>query len=264
MKTSKQTALIIDDDSIFANMLSDILKSKVKEVHSSTNSIEGRKKITELKPDIIFLDNWLPGLNGSDLIEEFKQLSPDSYIVMVSSFVDVKEIALCIQKGANDFLSKDIFSEVEVNKILKNQQDNTPTFDWSMFVPSLFKPLPKITKNIAIIEDDEIFSFHMKWILNTAEENLVNSFSTGDEFFKFHKEIAPDIIFLDYFLPDGNGDKILDKIKELMPKSKVVLISSQDNTEIAIELKRKGVDNYISKDKNWRNNLNDVLGELSA
>lgn len=259
----KINTIIVEDDEIFTAILSKALGSLTGEIHTAKSSIEARNLLTEVKPNIIFLDNQLPGVNGLDLIQEFKQLAPDCYFIMMSSFKDVNEIATCIQNGADDILSKSSFELSELNKVLDKLKKSKKSFNWNWFIPDAFRSLPSINNHIAILEDDEIFSFHLKWILNNAQENVVNSFITSKEFFSFYESHSPDIIFLDYFLPDGTGNDLIKQIKLKMPKTKVVMISSQEEIDVAIDLKRNGAVSYISKNKNWREQLSNVLTELS-
>jgi DNA-binding NtrC family response regulator len=258
----KVNTLIVEDDSLFTSMLENMLGELVGKIHKAKSSIDAREILNKVKPNSIFLDNWLPGVNGIQLIQEFKQLSPDCYIIVMSSFSDVTEIAECIQNGADDILSKDNFGTKELNTVLDKLKKSKKSFDWTWLIPDVFKSLPSINNHIARLEDDEIFSFHLKWILGNAKENIVNSFTTSKEFLSFYSSQSPDILFLDFHLPDGKGDELLSQVKLKMPNTKVIMISSQEEIDVAIDLKRKGAISYISKNKNWREQLSVVMTEL--
>ncbi len=259
----KINTLIVEDDSIFTAKLEKMLGSMAGNIHKAKSSFGARDKVMEIKPNVIFLDNWIPGVNGNQLIQEFKQLLPDVYIIIMSTFSDVSEIAESIQLGADDIISKQNFGIEELNKVLNKLNSSKKSFDWNWFIPEVFKTIPSVFNHIAILEDDEIFSFHLKWILNNTKENLVNSFTTSKEFFSFYETESPDVIFLDYYLPDATGNDLIKQIKLKMPKTKVVMISSQEEINVVIDLKRNGADSYISKNKNWREQLDYVLTELA-
>jgi DNA-binding NarL/FixJ family response regulator len=254
--------LIVEDDSIFSEILVDMLGGLAGKIHHSASSVAAREKVMTVKPNIIFLDNGLPGLNGGQLIQEFKELIPDCYIVMMSSFSNVGEIAKCIQFGADDFISKEKFGPNELDKVLQKISKNKSSFDWGWLIPDIFKTQPSKNNHLAILEDDEIFTFHLKWILDKTHKNVVNSFVSSKKFFDFYQTKYPDIIFLDYFLPNCTGDELILAIQEKMPETKIVMISSQEDVSTAINLKRKGVYNYISKNKNWREQLSAVMTGL--
>ncbi len=258
----KVNTLVVEDDSIFAARLESMLGDIVGKIHRAKSSLDARDLVKSVKPSIIFMDNWLPGLNGSQLIQEFKQLLPDVYIVMMSTFSDVNEIAECIQNGADDILSKENFDSRSLDTVLTKLKKNKKSFDWGWLIPDVFKALPSAHNHIAILEDDELFSFHLKWKLSSAKENIVNSFGTKKEFFDFYTSKFPDILFLDYYLPDGVGKELIKEVKAKMPKTKIIIISSQEDIDVAIDMKRKGADSYISKSKNWQEQVANAMEEL--
>ncbi len=65
----------------------------------------------------------------------------------------------------------------------------------------------------------------------------------------------PDIITLDYFMPDIKGDSLLCQIKELSPETQVIIISGQEDIKTAIDLFKKGVHDYIVKDADTEQRL---------
>ncbi len=99
--------------------------------------------------------------------------------------------------------------------------------------------------NIIIIEDDEITRNLLKKILS---ENFFNVYlaENGNKAIKIINEYSPDIALLDLGLPDIDGFKIIQKIREWtqMP----IIVVSGNNTEThkvtALEL---GADDYITK-----------------
>ena len=58
----------------------------------------------------------------------------------------------------------------------------------------------------------------------------------------------PDVITLDYSLPDTNGEKLLSYIKKELPETEVVIISGQEDISTAIGLLKKGAYDYLIKD----------------
>ena len=60
----------------------------------------------------------------------------------------------------------------------------------------------------------------------------------------------PDLITLDYSLPDVNGSVVFQEIKKVTPDTPVIIISGQDVVATAIELLKAGATDYIVKDDN--------------
>ena len=129
---------------------------------------------------------------------------------------------------------------------------------WNNYLKSSFKSLTN--NEIVIIDDDEMFSAKLeKTILNYTTSYKVKYFPKVDDFYFYAENTSPKYIFLDYFFPDTTGYDVLLLIKSILPNTKVIIISSQDNAEVALKLKSLGIDNYIIKDDIWPENLVKVL-----
>jgi len=82
----------------------------------------------------------------------------------------------------------------------------------------------------------------------------VESFTSGKDCLRnLYKK--PDVVTLDYRLPDMKGLEILKKIKEENEEIQVIVISEQDEIEVVVELLKFGAYDYIVKSKDVRNRL---------
>ena len=72
--------------------------------------------------------------------------------------------------------------------------------------------------------------------------------------------LNPDVITIDFTLPDMNGEELLEKIKQINPTLPIIFISAQENIATAVNLIKKGVSNYIVKDDHTKDLLwNELL-----
>ncbi len=116
----KKNILVIDDQ-IFLQRLIVAALAKIDCVyHSALNGNEGKKKIAEIKPDLIILDIMLPDVSGIDLL---KQLSADKIIekipvIMLSGKGDDESIKTAYALGAARFMKKP-FNPKELIQIVK-------------------------------------------------------------------------------------------------------------------------------------------------
>jgi DNA-binding NtrC family response regulator len=104
--------------------------------------------------------------------------------------------------------------------------------------------------SIFIVDDDPKQSSMLKDFLSSSELNI-QTFNSGEECLK-NLDSDPEIIFLDYHFdllgPDAmNGIDILQKIKERKPEIEVVMLSSQDKIEVAMNTMKYGAFDYIIK-----------------
>ncbi|HRI21250.1 MAG TPA: sigma-54 dependent transcriptional regulator [Panacibacter sp.] len=108
--------------------------------------------------------------------------------------------------------------------------------------------------SIFIVEDDAVYSAVLGHFLSLNPDFQVRKFTTAKEFVKAIHE-KPDIVTLDYSLPDTTGDHLLAQVKELSPATKVIIISGQEDIKIAVDLFKKGADDYIVKDADTQERL---------
>ena len=111
-----------------------------------------------------------------------------------------------------------------------------------------------VSIRIFIVEDDLLYSSILAHYLSLNPDYQVKKFSSASEFLKSLHE-KPDVITLDYSLPDAKGDELIAQIKEISPDSKIIIVSGQDNIKVAIELLKKGAHDYIVKDEETQDRL---------
>jgi two-component system OmpR family response regulator len=113
------------------------------------------------------------------------------------------------------------------------------------------------TKNeysVFLVDDDKMFLTSLKNNLNQQFGTTlkVSEYGTGEECMEDMKEF-PDIIILDYYLNDSthpnaiNGIKVLQEIKSVSKDSIVIMLSSQDKLQVAVDSIKNGAYEYIAK-----------------
>src|SRR5215831_12157712 len=108
--------------------------------------------------------------------------------------------------------------------------------------------------SIFIIEDDAVYCSVLAHFLSLNPDFKVRKFLSAKDFLKSIYE-KPDIITLDYSLPDATGDRLLTQIREMSPESEVIIISGQEDIKIAVDLFKKGAHDYIVKDHDTHERL---------
>ena len=101
-------------------------------------------------------------------------------------------------------------------------------------------------KHIFIVEDNEIYSMMLDYILSKDSIYKFVSFKSGEECIK-NLYLNPEIIILDYGLPGINGYDTLLEIKKQNPKIHVVILTSHEDENLKKELLLAGADELILK-----------------
>lgn len=106
-------------------------------------------------------------------------------------------------------------------------------------------------KKIFIVDDDEMLTMAMSDYLTRDTPHKISIFHTGEECVK-HISENPDVIILDYYLNTvksdaANGLEVLEAIREHLPNTRFIMLSSQESYGIAARTIGKGAEQYVIK-----------------
>jgi len=124
---------------------------------------------------------------------------------------------------------------------------------------SFFKPMAQF--KIFIVEDDKIFAKRLHYQLSMNSDFEIFEFHNGKSLIRALDQ-NPDLITLDYHLPDLQGDEILKKIKAKNSETPVLIISGQQDVKTALELLKNGAYDYLVKGDDLVNRLRYVIDNL--
>ena len=118
------------------------------------------------------------------------------------------------------------------------------------------------TSKIFVVEDDEWYRRLLVHNLSMNPDYEVKAFGTGKECLNNLHEL-PDVVTLDYRLPDMKGLEVLKQIKAINDDIQVILISEQDDIEVVVDLLKHGAYDYIVKSKDIRERLLNTVNNIS-
>jgi two-component system, NtrC family, response regulator AtoC len=105
--------IVIDDDLDFLEILKGhLLNSGFKNIRTEDNSLNVAPLFEKGKKfDIALIDMTMPGIDGLDLLEIIKNISPRTECIMVTAVNEARIAVECLKKGAYDYLVKPISKE---------------------------------------------------------------------------------------------------------------------------------------------------------
>ena len=80
--------LIVDDDETFCQLLAEVLENKGIQVLWTTDGLSGYEKSIDEPYDLFILDQRMPLVLGTELIEGLKRNNPQAKIILISAFAD--------------------------------------------------------------------------------------------------------------------------------------------------------------------------------
>ncbi len=102
--------LVVDDHTLFRRGLTALISrdSGVSVVGDAADAGQALRKAQELQPDVILLDNHLPGVSGVDALPALRAAAPDARILMLTVSEDEDDLAAALRGGAIGYLLKTI------------------------------------------------------------------------------------------------------------------------------------------------------------
>jgi len=117
---------------------------------------------------------------------------------------------------------------------------------------------------VALVEDQPKVRDNWTRLLNSFPDlKCICACKTGEEALKVIPEAAPDVVLMDIFLPRMSGIECTAKLKELLPRTQIVILTAMDDEELVFMALEAGADGYLlkrTKPADLRAALLDVLG----
>lgn len=100
---------------------------------------------------------------------------------------------------------------------------------------------------ILLVEDNALTRCMIKALLVKLGHEVTAEAENGSEAIKHFTELKPDVVFLDLILPGKSGVEVLEDLRHVDPKTRVVFITAIDQKEIDRRLSGKGVHAILRK-----------------
>ena len=114
---------------------------------------------------------------------------------------------------------------------------------------------------IFVVEDSEWYNRLLVHTLSLNPDYEIKSFFNGKDFLNSLFE-SPDIVTLDYRLPDITGLEVLKRIREENSDVQVILISEQEDINTVVSLLKMGVYDYITKSDDIKDRLLNTIKNI--
>jgi DNA-binding NtrC family response regulator len=117
--------LIIDDDEAIRETLYLFFTNQNYKVHLASDGYSGLEIIEKISPDLVVTDLMMNGLNGIEVLKRAKEMDPNTQVLLVTAFDDLKSTINAIQEGAYDYVEKPIDLErfsVTVKRALQSKK----------------------------------------------------------------------------------------------------------------------------------------------
>jgi len=105
-QTDQPSLLIVDDDTVFCEVLSEALTKRGYSVTTAHNVDDGLELAKKEPPEFAVIDLKMPGKSGLEMVTELKQLDEHTRIVVLTGYASIATAVEAIKLGAIHYLAK--------------------------------------------------------------------------------------------------------------------------------------------------------------
>lgn len=151
--------LVVDDHNLFRRGLIALLSQNpnLQVVGEAGDAGEAQRRAADLQPDLILLDNHLPGARGVDALPALREAAPHCRILMLTVSEDEDDLASALRLGAHGYLLKTTESEelfAAIDRCLRGESVLSPLMTAKLV--SAFQGSSRQTPSIAPSEVDAL------------------------------------------------------------------------------------------------------------
>jgi len=124
-RNNNEKVLVVEDDEKMLGLLQKVLPRHGLSVTTSTRGWEALEKVGQDIYDLVISDIRMPGMTGLELLKHVRNLSPDTYVILMTAFGSVDSAVASMKQGAYDYITKPFKMDefiILVRKALEEQK----------------------------------------------------------------------------------------------------------------------------------------------
>lgn len=115
--------LVVDDEALVRNFLSETLKRKNFDVSTAENGLKALALLKENTFDLVITDMRMPDLSGLDLLKKVKSISPSTLVIVITAFGSIENAVEAMRLGAFNYLIKP-FSPDTIEAVIEKAEEH--------------------------------------------------------------------------------------------------------------------------------------------
>lgn len=206
----KTNVLVVDDLRSMRLTLWGILDDEGYNVVTVEDGYQAIDTVKENHFDIIFMDMKMPGINGVQAFREIKKIDPKVAVIMMTAYSVEDLVKEALEEGACAI----VYKPFDIDKII-----------------ALIEELLHEKILILVVDDEFADRETLKGILEDKGYRVAVARDAA-EAIDMVKGRHYDIIFLDVRMPDMDGVKTLEQVKEIDPQATVILMTGYSEEDL--------------------------------
>jgi putative two-component system response regulator len=181
------TVLVVDDEEPIRNALQRFLSGNGLAARTAASGPEALAVLREHPVSLMLCDIRMPGMSGVDLVPQALEVQPDLAVVMLSAVNDATTAALCMQRGAMDYLTKPLELEDLLRAVQRALRRREATMESRQLDVQLKEDLA------ARATEWEQERTDMQRVTGATLEALVNAMEARDPYLRGHSARVADL-----------------------------------------------------------------------
>ncbi len=222
------TCLIIDDEKLARELLTEFLESfpQIEVIGECSKGTEAVEQINKLKPDLIFLDVQMPGMNGFDVLDEIEH---EPYVIFTTAYDQYAIKAF--ERNAVDYVLKPLDQErfkLAVDRALKQQKMEEGNLEGLLDSLRAVNPRSTYDSHVFVQKSEKLFNLPVEdiiyleasgdyTVISTKNDQFVSSSGIGkleelmnpDTFIRVHRSTIINVNSLKEIERHFNGGMIV-------------------------------------------------------
>jgi len=120
---SATRVLIVDDERTLARAMKVFLADHGYEAEVASDAEKALEILDSLRPDVVFADVRLPGMNGIELLRRIREFDPAIAVVIMTAYGSIEGAVEAVKLGAFDYVKKPV--DLEEIKLLADRARET-------------------------------------------------------------------------------------------------------------------------------------------
>jgi len=238
---ARRRILVVDDTRESRLLLSKLLDVVGFEVHEATNGLEAIELWQRWQPDLIFMDQRMPLMDGSEATrliraEEGAQRKKRTAIVALTASAFEHEREAILASGADEFVMKPYIEE-EIFAVI------TKTIGVAFHEVELLPHRPSMASRVLLVDDDMINRHILRELLSQLGLEVTEA-RNGAEALTLLDDTTFDVVLLDIEMPQLDGRETVKAIRarERYRDLPVIAMTAHDRSH-AVD----GMTDYLGK-----------------
>jgi response regulator RpfG family c-di-GMP phosphodiesterase len=197
--------LVVDDEEPIRTALKKYLVQQQFEVYTAGTGDEALNELRRHRIALMLSDIRMPGTSGVDLVPQAIEVEPDLAILMLTALNDATSAALCMQRGAMDYLTKPIeLADLgrAVQRALRRREMQLENRHLNQWLKE------EVTTRTAELQRERM---RLERISTATLEALVNALEAKDPYLRGHSARVADLsatVGAEFGLPDDQVEQV--------------------------------------------------------